>query len=230
MDQAVEDLLRQADAEIDEGDLQAASRSLRAALEEDPSDRAALINLAHVSYVLGNVDEATALLARAAEATPDDPEPLRNLVDMYRVAGRTEEARRAAEDLAGVAPDDVLALLDLADLRMACGDLDGAAEVYRRVRRLDPDAGHLTATYHGMIEVELRRERWRRALDLAIAATAADRHQLTTDLLAFVTAKLFGDADRPAPSRADLDRMLAEQRAEHRRAHAEALMAEGAAL
>lgn len=230
MDQSVEDLLRQADAEIDEGDLAAASRSLHAAIEKDPADGPALVNLAHVSFMQGNVDEATALLTRAAEGAPDDSTPLRNLIDMYRMTGRTEEACRTAETLVELEPEEILALLDLADLRMSCGDLDGAADAYRQVRRLDLETGHLTYAYHGMIEVELRRERWRRALDLAIAATAADRHQLTTDLLAFVTAKLFGEADRPAPPRADLERMLAQQRAEHRRIHAEALLVEGAGL
>jgi flagellar basal-body rod protein FlgG len=67
-------------------------------------------------------------------------------------------------------------------------------------------------------------EQTHRALDLAIAATEVDRHQLTTDLLAFVTARLFGPGHRPSPEWADLQHELAQQRAEHRRRHVEALV------
>ena len=47
----------------------------------------------------------------------------------------------------------------------------------------------------------MRRERWRRALDLAVDATRVDRLGRTTDVLAFVVAQVFGAADRPAPPR-----------------------------
>lgn len=217
-------------AEINEGDLASAQRSLRRALELDAQDRETLVSLGHVTYMLGDAEEATTLLARASAASPDDPAALRNLLDMYWAAGRTEDALRTAEALVESRSEDVLALLDLAELRMLAGDLDGSVAAYQQLRRTDDEAGHATYAYHGMIEVEVQRENWRRALDLAIAATAGDRHQLTTDLLAFVSAKLFGETDRSAPSGDDLVRMLAERRSEHRRAHAEALLAEGVVL
>lgn len=210
-------------AEVSEGDLNAANASLGAALDLDPSDEVSLVNLGHVRYMLGDVDEAIALLDRAARQAPEDPAPLRNLVDMYRGTDRLEDALRAAEALATLNGDDVLAVIDLAELRMSCGDLDGAVVAYHKLRRIDGDSGHQAYAYHGMVEVELRREGWRRALDLAIAATAVDRHQLTTDLLAFVAGQLFGEAVRPTPSREDVARRLAERRGEHRRMHAEAL-------
>ena len=50
--------------------------------------------------------------------------------------------------------------------------------------------------FHGLIEVELRREDWRRALDLAVDATRVDRAGRTTDILAYVVAQVFGQADR----------------------------------
>ena len=76
--------------------------------------------------------------------------------------------------------------------------------------------------FHGLIEVELRREHWRRALDLAVDATRVDRLGRTTDVLAFVVAQVFGEADRPAPEPRAGRRALARSRDEHRRLHEEA--------
>jgi Flp pilus assembly protein TadD len=215
-------------AHLNEGDLDSAERSLREAVSRAPKDRSARLSLGHVAYALGDIDQAAALLGQVAAEDEGDPEPLRNLLEMYRLSGRKREALDAAESLAARNPDDAMALLELGELHLELGDYDAAAEAYQRMRAIDVEQGHSAFAYHALIEVELRRERWRRALDLAIAATAADRHQLTTDLLAYVTAKLFGEADRPAPPRADLDRQLEERRAEHRRMHDEARVAERA--
>ena len=56
----------------------------------------------------------------------------------------------------------------------------------------------------------MRRERWRRALDLAVEATRVDRLGRTTDVLAFVVAQVFGEPDRPAPPREEVERALAD--------------------
>jgi hypothetical protein len=74
-----------------------------------------------------------------------------------------------------------------------------------------------------MIGIEIRTARFRRALDLAIEATALDRHQLTTDLLAFVAAKLFGEGGRAVVPQSELLAALVAEQAEHRRDHLEAL-------
>jgi hypothetical protein len=78
--------------------------------------------------------------------------------------------------------------------------------------------------FHGMIETELRRDRWRRALDLAVDATRVDRLGRTTDVLAFIVSKVFGSADRPAPSRNEVEWALRASRIEHRRLHEESLV------
>jgi tetratricopeptide (TPR) repeat protein len=208
---------------VDAGDLTGAERALREALARDPDDTSARVNLAHVAYTLGRVGDATELLAAAARET-HDPAVTRNLLEMYRAAGQRRAALETAQLLVERAPDDPLALLDLAELHLQFGEHDDALAAYRRLRDADAEPGHASFALHGMIEVELRSERWRRALDLAIAATEVDRHQLTTDLLAFVTARLFGPGHRPSPEWADLQHELAQQRAEHRRRHVEALV------
>ena len=92
-------------------------------------------------------------------------------------------------------------------------NLDGQNDIV--VGSLD----HKVYAVHGMIEVEMRRERWRPALDLAVEATRVDRYGRTTDILAYVVTQVFGAGDRPAPSRRDVDDGLAASRNEHRRLH-----------
>jgi Flp pilus assembly protein TadD len=209
---------------VNEGDLPGAERALGEAIRLDPADVEGRIHLAHVSYARGAVDDAARLLTEAADRAPDDPVALRSLVDMHRVAGHHRAALEAVEALAARAPGDVLAQIDRAELQLLLGDLDAALATYRTLRQADDEPGHAAYAYHGMIEVEFRRERWRRALEAAIAATSVDRDPLTTDVLAFVAGLLFGEGDRPAPVRADLEHRLSERRAEHRRLHAEAFL------
>jgi Flp pilus assembly protein TadD len=200
-----------------------AERALRAAVRLDPDDAETRISLAHVAYHNGAIEEAARLLWETAELVPDDARALRSLTDMRRLQGRMHAALEAAIELARRAPMDVLAAMDLAELHMLAGDGNEALRAYQRLRELDPEPGHTGYIVHGMAEVEIRRERWRPALDIAIKATALDRHSLTTDLLAFVSAQLFGEDPWSDGERAGLQHRLELRRAEHRRLHAEEL-------
>jgi Flp pilus assembly protein TadD len=202
-------------------DTDGAEQALRTALRLDPGESVARVGLGHIAFLGGAVEEADRLLWEAARLAPHDIAPLRSLVEMHRLQGRPQAALEAASELARRAPEDVAARLDLADLHLALGNTAESLAEYRRLRELDSEhAGYLV---HGMIEAEIQRERWRRALDLAITATALDRHRLTTDVLALVSARLFGEGDRPPPRLADVEARLREQREIHRRLHAEAL-------
>ena len=117
----------------------------------------------------------------------------------------------------------MLATIDAAELNLALGRAENAVLEYSRLTAIDDEPEHEVYAYHGMIQGEIQREQWRRALDLAIEATRVDRYGRTTDLLAYVVTQVFGKADRPAPSRAEVDEALAASQAEHRRLHAEGL-------
>ena len=56
----------------------------------------------------------------------------------------------------------------------------------------------------------------------ALCGRRVDRAGRTTDILAFVVAQVFGQADREPPDRAQVDTALARSRDEHRRLHLEA--------
>jgi tetratricopeptide (TPR) repeat protein len=213
---------RLADILAEAGRTEEAIDAFRRAVERRPDDSAALLDLGHASFAAGRPDEAISYLEQVREREPDNPGALRALADIHRRAGRLDEAFAAADALAATRPDDVLASLEVADLALDLGRLEDAKAAFRRVAGHDDVADHdVPYALHGLIEVELRRGDARRALDLAIEATRLDRLGRTTEVLAYAVAQVFGESDRPAPDRAEIDEALALSRAEHRRLHAE---------
>jgi tetratricopeptide (TPR) repeat protein len=207
-----------------QGRLDEAADAFRQAVQLRPDDPGALIDLGHAAHAAHRVDEAIGYLEQAVEHEPTNIGALRSLVEMYRGAGRFEDALATVTQVAELAPDDPLAALDVAELDLALDRLDEAVAAFTRLRRIDDDPEHEVYVYHGMIEAELRRRQWRRALDLAVDATRVDRYGRTTDLLAFVVAQVFGESDRPAPSQDAIDAALQASHAEHRRLHLDAVV------
>jgi len=212
------------DALVDQGRVDEAADAFRKVIQLRPDDAGVLVDLGHSAYAAGQIDEAVSHLEQAVERDPGSVVARRALMDVYRAAGRPEEALRAAEHLLQLQPDDVLATLDAAELNLALDRSENAVSEFARLGAIDDEPEHEIYALHGMIQAEIQRSRWRRALDLAVEATRVDRYGRTTDLLAFVVAEVFGQADRPAPSRAEIDEALAASQAEHRRLHAESLV------
>jgi Flp pilus assembly protein TadD len=201
------------------GESEEAAGSLDRALQLDPEDEVAAINLAHVAFARGDRDRGVRLLREVADRT-SDAAAMRSLLEMQREAGDLRAALETAMRLLQHHPDDLLAAIDVAHAYLELEEYDDAVAAFRRLRRLDDEPGHQVFAFHGIIEAEARAGHWRRALDHAIEATAVDRHQLTTDLLATAAAQLFGASeDREAPPWDELLAALATHRAEHRRMH-----------
>lgn len=211
------------DALVEQGELTQAAGAFREALRLRPGYVTALVDLGHTVYALGTKEEAIEHLSEAAHREPGNLTTLRSLVDMYRRTDRLEEALATAQQIVDLQPDDVLATMDVAELSLALNRLDDAVAAYGRLRHIDTEEEHEVYAYHGMIQVEMQRDRWRRVLDLAIDATRVDRYGVTTELLAFAVAQVFGSSERPTPSRAEIDASLAAEQAEHRRLHTEAI-------
>ena len=214
--------LEEARASLEAGDLERAREGLQRAIEADPNDSAALVDLGYLALGAGNADEAAELFRQALEREPGNIDALRAIATIHGRSGRAEDAFDAANAVAEAQPEDALALLELAELSLDVGRLDEAAAAFQRLRSVDDDPSHEVYAFHGLIEVELRRENWRRALDLAVDATRVDRAGRTTDILAYVVAQVFGEADRQVPERAQVESALARSRDEHRRLHLEA--------
>jgi tetratricopeptide (TPR) repeat protein len=209
---------------LNDGDLEGAVAAFARAVALRPEQADALSDLGHTQFALGQRREATETLERAASLDATAVGTLRSLLEMYLQTGDLDAALATAIRIQERQPDDPLALTDIADLHLALGQLDEAAAAYARLRTVDAEPGHEIYAYHGLIETEIRRERWRRALDLAVDATRVDRDDLTTQILAFVVARVFGPGERAAPSRGEVETALGQERQEHRRAHVEALV------
>jgi tetratricopeptide (TPR) repeat protein len=209
------------DALLNEDRLKDAVNAFRQAVELRPNDVAALVQLAHSAYAAGDPEDAIGAVRQAVERDPNSLGARRALLEIYRAAKRPEDALAAAEELAESDPNDALAALDVAELYLTLDHPVDAAAAFARLRKIDDAPDHEIYAVHGMIEAEIKRGRWRRALDLAIEATRIDRLGRTTDVLAYVVAEVFGPADRPAPPREEVDEGLAASRAEHRRLHEE---------
>lgn len=216
-------VLEEARASLEEGDLERAREALRRAVEENPDDSSALVDLGYLALGAGDADEAAGLFRQALERDSGNIDALRALATIHGRAGRGDDALEAASAVAEAQPEDQLAAIEVADLALELGRLEEAEAAFRRLRSVDDDPEHEVYAYHGLIEVELRREGWRRALDLAVDATRVDRLGRTTDILSFVVAQVFGEGDRPAPERAEVEEALARSRSEHRRLHLEVL-------
>jgi Flp pilus assembly protein TadD len=216
------DLVDEARGRLEEGDVEGARESFRRALEAHPDDASLLVDLGHLELATGQKDDAVRYFEQALQGDPSNPEALLALAEVRRRESRFDDALTVALRAAESRPYDVLASLDAAGLALELGRLDDAETALRRVRAID-DPEHEVYCLHALIEVEMRRERWRRALDLAVDATRVDRFGLTTDVLAFVVTRVFGASDREAPDRGDVERALAAARAEHRRIHLEAV-------
>jgi tetratricopeptide (TPR) repeat protein len=212
-----------ASALISVGETTAAADALRHVVSLRPTDAAAMIDLAHLAHAQGQTDEAIARLQAVLTIQPNNLPALRSLVEMQRDRGNLPDALAAADHIGQLLADDVVARLDAAHFHLALGNYTAAAAAYAQLRSIDPEPQHVTYAYHGMIHVELQRSNWRRALDHAIEATGVDRDDLTTELLAFTAARLFGGTSRATLSQAEIEAVLTAEHLEHRRQHAEEL-------
>ena len=212
--------LEEARARLEEGDLERAREALRRALEADPErlGRASRPRLPRARSRQRRTRRPQ-LFRQALEREPGNIDALRAIATIHGRSGRAEDAFDAAAAVAEAQPEDPLAVLELAELALDLGRLDEAASAFQRLRSVDDDPSHEVYAFHGLIEVELHRENWRRALDLAVDATRVDRAGRTTDILAYVVAQVFGGG-RPRGSRACAGRRRA--RALARRAPAAA--------
>jgi Flp pilus assembly protein TadD len=204
-----------------EGRNEEAGAAFRKAVELDPDDQVALSHLGHTSYATGRGEDAVDILSQVVEQQRGRSTAAISLVDMYRTLGQPDQALVQARRIVEAAPDDVMATLDVAELSLAVGELDEAMAAFRRLRELDETAGNEIYQLHGMIQVELRREDWNSALQLAREAMAADRQGLTNDVAAFLEAQISGPGEEPAPTRAEVDAGLEASMARYRGLHAD---------
>lgn len=207
-----------------EGEMPEADAAFRRAVELDPDDQFALIHLGHTALASGHKEEGVGYLARAADlahVAHTASTASISLVDMYRSFGQYEDALAQARVVAEAAPDDALAWLDVAELSLELGQLDQALSAFERLRDVDDVPGHEAYPLHGMIEVEVRREGWQAASELAAQAASIEQHGLSADVAGFLREQIGGPGEGPAPSQQEVEGALASSLADYRRMLAE---------
>jgi tetratricopeptide (TPR) repeat protein len=200
-----------------------ADAAFRRAVELDPEDQVALTHLGHTSVAAGHNEEGVSYLARAADiahAGSGMSSASISLVDMYRSFGQYEEALTQAKRLAEAAPDDVLAGLDVAELSASLGRIDDARAAFERLREIDDVPGHEAYPLHGLMLVEIRREAWEAARQLAAQAATLDPHGLSADVAAFLGQQTGEPPDpeqEPPPTEPEVEQALLGSLTDYRR-------------
>jgi tetratricopeptide (TPR) repeat protein len=236
------------DALAAEGRTAEAEEAWKRLAELRPDDSTVLTSLGHAALAAGDTDSAAARLREAAEREPRNLSASLSLVDVYRDLGRFDEALGIAERIHETDPEDVNAALDVAELSVAVGNFDAADTVYERLLG-DDDETHEAFVRFAQLEIALKREAWARGSELAATAARLEQSARSQRVLTFFADKAFSldrsatsadigaamlasqsgvfalpsleDGPPDVPEQAEVERLLADARAEHRRIHIE---------
>jgi tetratricopeptide (TPR) repeat protein len=116
------------------GDLDAAVRAYRRALEIYPSYAQVHYNLGELLAGTGDVDGAVRHLERAAQLSPGNPRPYKQLAALLELQGRPDDALRAYEAGARLDPGDLALRFNRGRLLLAVGRRREALEVLEALR------------------------------------------------------------------------------------------------
>ena len=153
------------------GDIDAAERAYRAALQDDAENPLALHYLGVVQYQRGRYTEALPLLARAVALTPGEPEFHNNLGLALAAVDRDAEAIAAYRCALDLKPDHATAWNNLGLALQATNALPAAIRAYRNALERAPDLaqGHwnlaLALLANGDYAEGWREYEWRLRID-----------------------------------------------------------------
>jgi Flp pilus assembly protein TadD len=133
-------------AEAKRGDLPAAERAIRNALELLPDHPLLLVHYGHFLLQGGEVDSAAAVLREAARIAPDDPSVAGLAVAYAYVSGRDRDLEAASRNLLRVDPQNEFGHRLLGVSLARRGNVGRAAEHLAEAVRQDPtDRGYAEA-------------------------------------------------------------------------------------
>ena len=145
MADSVSDLMQQALAYHDRGELEHASSLYKRVLDREPEHSDALHLTGVVAHQQGRNEDAVALITRAIARNPRSPGFHNNLGMALTALGRTAQAEDAYQKALALAPDFVDALLNLGNLRGAQARFEEAVTLLERA--ISQDASMAQAHY-----------------------------------------------------------------------------------
>lgn len=117
------------------GNLPAAERSYRSAVNAAPDNPVALNNLSFVLTTQGRAEEALPLIDKALKMRPNQPDFLDTRAAALRLLNRQKEAEDALRTALDGRPDDASLMLNLAEVQLLRKEPDDAAITLSRVER-----------------------------------------------------------------------------------------------
>jgi tetratricopeptide (TPR) repeat protein len=126
-------------AQLANGELDAAMASLRKALELEPAHPRAHLQLGKALFQQGQLAAAEQELRTALAADPSDPQGNTHLGELLRARGQPAEAARAFERALQRNPEHVRALTNLAELALERGELERAEARAAEALHIEPD-------------------------------------------------------------------------------------------
>lgn len=140
-------LVQQAEQKIAANDAQGATDLLNEALQTDPKDARAALDLGIAREMLGNPQGAEEAYRHALELKPDFAEPLNNLAVLLRDRGQLKEAVELLQRAARVNPQSAAAHTNLALALEDLGDTAGAKAQYEQALANAPKDAMTRANY-----------------------------------------------------------------------------------
>jgi cytochrome c-type biogenesis protein CcmH/NrfG len=129
---------------------------LREALERNPDDRMALVELANLNFDIGNWARAQELYERSLRLEPNDPDVLTDLGIALRSQGLVDRALERFREAQRLRPDHWQARFnEVVVLAFDRGDFAGAERALEDLRRLAPGSPDIERLEQ---EIERRRE------------------------------------------------------------------------
>jgi predicted TPR repeat methyltransferase len=120
------------------GNVDAATKTYRQLLADDPEQVDALNFLGIAEHQLGHSEEALDLLGRALDLMPEHPDAHNNRGNVLKQLGRLDEAEADYRRVISMRPTDASALNNLGTVLRQRGDLEGAAATFRQAIAISP--------------------------------------------------------------------------------------------
>jgi tetratricopeptide (TPR) repeat protein len=139
------DLVQQAHALAQAGDLEAAARACRAILARQPAHDYALFLLGSIEGQLGHLDEAAKHLSLAVKANPRSPDALTGYAKVLLEQKRSADAVEMLTRALSLRPQNPMALVLRGQSFAALGKTEDALRDFTRALQLDP---HSSALHH----------------------------------------------------------------------------------
>jgi len=147
------------------GQHEAAKGEFLVALERDPMSLGALVNLAHLARLTGDMDGAVAYAKRFEQAKPEDEDAQVLLGDLLRDSGELDQAREHYQQAQLLAESPVVALLRLADLVARGGDTARARALLGEADAQVRSPMESFWVRHATAQLEMRLGRMRAAIE-----------------------------------------------------------------